>query len=507
VPPARRYLVIAGLMIAATLAPAAHAAAPLEPPVFADEFDGTSLDLTRWSHRASGPRNDGVLTPDAVSVGGGVLTITTYTEGGTHFSGMIGTQRNGTAGFEQAYGYFEARVRFDSSPGQWSSFWLQSPTIGSPLGDPAAAGVEMDIAEHRTHCVAAPAPTPPATCAPGNDISDRLQHALVWDGYGPDSKSAVRLSDPLAGLSDGSWHTYALRWTPTELEVFYDDAPIWSAPGPFSQRSQYIVLSSEVGAFFAGAIPPGGYGSRAASTTDMQVDYVRVWSFAPVNRAAPAIAGTPVAGQPLSCSPGAWSGDPAPGFAYAWLSDGAPIAGAAAPGYTVQAADEAHALACRVTATNTAGAATADSAALPIAVAPPPVARQAPLLPPPLTPVFVDRTAPLATLSGSRAQRLGRTAAVTITCADEACRATAAGSVRVPRVGRTRARTYVLATRSAAIARGGRVTLRLRLPARTRAAIRRAQRAHHHVVLQLRVAIADGAGNTRRLTRRIELRR
>ena len=41
---------------------------------------------------------------------------------------------------------------------------------------------------------------------------------------------------------------------------------------------QYIVLGSEVGQFFAGAIPTGGYGTYAASTTNLQVDYVRVWS-------------------------------------------------------------------------------------------------------------------------------------------------------------------------------------------------------------------------------------
>ncbi|MDQ3849941.1 MAG: hypothetical protein M3296_04920 [Actinomycetota bacterium] len=35
---------------------------------------------------------------------------------------------------------------------------------------------------------------------------------------------------------------------------------------------------SEVGRSFAGAIPEGGYGSRATSTTNMQVDYVRVYS-------------------------------------------------------------------------------------------------------------------------------------------------------------------------------------------------------------------------------------
>jgi beta-glucanase (GH16 family) len=250
-----------------------------ENVAWSDEFNGSLLDLTRWSYRATGAlRFDAIVTPDAVSVGGGALTIKTYTEAGTHFVGMIATQNVGLTGFEQRYGYFEARVKFDNAPGQWSAFWLQSRTLGNPIGDPATAGVEMDVAEHRTRCVEAPAPTPPQTCAPDNDISDRIQQAFIWDGYGPDSKAAVRLSAPLPGLGNGSWHTWAMRWTPTDVTYYYDGVATWTSTSPVSQRSQYIILSSDVGAFFAGAIPPGGYGSRQTSTTTMQVDYVRVWA-------------------------------------------------------------------------------------------------------------------------------------------------------------------------------------------------------------------------------------
>jgi beta-glucanase (GH16 family) len=171
---------------------------------------------------------------------------------------MISSHRHGSNGFEQTYGYFEARMKFDSLPGQWSAFWLQSPTIGGPPGDPAAAGVEMDIAEHRARCVAAPPPTPPAACAAGNDISDRIQQALIWDGYGAHSKAAVKLSDPLAGIGNSGWHTWGLRWTPADLTFYYDDIAIWSTTGPISRRSEYVILSSEVGEFFAGAIPAAG---------------------------------------------------------------------------------------------------------------------------------------------------------------------------------------------------------------------------------------------------------
>ncbi len=154
------------LALAAIMAgtPAAHGATPgLDAPTWAEEFDGAELNKASWSYRATGSRWDGELTPDAVEVADGALTIKTYTEGGKHYSGMISTQSRGSRGFQQRYGYWEARVKFANAPGQWSAFWLQSPTIGSPLGDPATAGVETDIVEHRARCVspAAPAPAPP----------------------------------------------------------------------------------------------------------------------------------------------------------------------------------------------------------------------------------------------------------------------------------------------------------------------------------------------------------
>jgi hypothetical protein len=483
--------------------PVADAQPPVEPPTWSDEFDGTSLDLTRWSYRATGPRNDGNLTPDAVSVGGGLLTITTYTDAGQHYSGMISSHLHGTDGFEQAYGYFEARVRFDNAPGQWSAFWLQSRTIGTPIGDPATAGVEMDIAEHRTRCVTAPAPVPPEICA------DRVQQALIWDGYGPDLKAHVKLSDPLAGLGNGGWHTWALRWAPAGLTFYYDNVVTWSMPGPISRRSQYIILSSEVGRFFAGDIPAAGYGSRDTSTTKMQVDYVRVWSVpnAPVNTAAPVASGTAETGQALLCSPGSWSGYPAPAYGYAWLRDGSPIDGATAPAYTVQNTDVGHALSCRVTATNTAGSAEALSAAVVIPVPPPP-SRDAPAPPPPFRPpLLFDRSAPNARLFGRTPQTVGPGVLVTISCPDEACRATATGTVRVPRFGRASARTYAPTTVTTAVGKGSRASVRLKLSRNARGGVTRALRAGRHTAMNVHVDVADGAGNTRSLARRVTLRR
>ncbi|HVF77100.1 MAG TPA: phytase [Solirubrobacteraceae bacterium] len=117
-----------------------------------------------------------------------------------------------------------------------------------------------------------------------------------------------------------------------------------------------------------------------------------------------------------------------------------------------------------------------------------------------------DTTAPAASLTGST-QRLGMNVVLGISCTDEACRATAAGTIRVPKAGNAKAKTYKLTARTTAIGRGMKATVRLSLSGSARAAIRRALRSGARVVVSLRVSVADGAGNSRTLTRRIRLRR
>jgi hypothetical protein len=80
----------------------------------------------------------------------------------------------------------------------------------------------------------------------------------------------------------------------------------------------------------------------------------------PAVTVAPAITGSPLVGQTLTCSDGTWRGSPT--FTRQWLRNGSPIAGQTATTYTVVAGDDGQSLACRVTATNGAGSATATTA-------------------------------------------------------------------------------------------------------------------------------------------------
>src|SRR5262249_30946468 len=223
-----------------------------------DEFTGPSLD-TRKGAASPGARRDAVNTASAVSVGGGNLTITTYTSGGTNYTGFIGTQGK----FQATYGYYEARIKFQDAPGMWSAFWLQSPTMGNPVGNPAAAGTEIDVVEHRSRDSA------------GTDISNKAVSNLHWDGYGADHKSVGSglVTNPSTASLQGNFHTYGLLWTPTGYSFYIDDVLRWSTTQAVSRRSEFLYLSSEVqNNSWAGSIPTGGYGSQASSTTKMVVD-------------------------------------------------------------------------------------------------------------------------------------------------------------------------------------------------------------------------------------------
>ena len=277
---------------AAPTAPAASPPKPVETPpaqsselaslpvagyrlVWADEFNGSALDTTKWDYHRWGAQADVGLAEDAVTVAGGFLTITSYTVDGRHFTCTISTRGK----FERSFGYYEARIKFQDSPGVASAFWINSDSIGNMIDDPAVIGTEMDICEHR------------ATDKSGKDIANKTHQLVYWGGSGDQKNQKMQLTDDL-DLANG-FHLYGLEWTKDGYRFFVDNKLTWTPVTPVSERPEYIILSSHIydsqlhGTDWAGRRPASGYGSRESSTTKMVVDYVRFYERADAGVSAP----------------------------------------------------------------------------------------------------------------------------------------------------------------------------------------------------------------------------
>lgn len=85
---------------------------------------------------------------------------------------------------------------------------------------------------------------------------------------------------------------------------------------------------------------------------------------APSNTTPPVIAGTGAVGSTLTCTPGTWSGAPAPTKSYQWLRDGTVISGATGLTYLLVAGDAGANIAVRETASNVVGSANVVSNAI-----------------------------------------------------------------------------------------------------------------------------------------------
>ena len=99
--------------------------------------------------------------------------------------------------------------------------------------------------------------------------TDRIQHALHWDGYGKHHKS-VGKKVTVQGVSKG-WHTFGLHWKPDEYVFYIDGRETWRTnAGGVSQVKSYIKLTEEIGKW-------GGAIKKANLPDHFLVDYVRVF--------------------------------------------------------------------------------------------------------------------------------------------------------------------------------------------------------------------------------------
>ena len=147
--------------------------------VWHDEFDGSTLDESKWETPPDGRRRDAWWMREAVSLDGkGHLVIRTFKKGDRYIDGCARTRGK----FEHAFGYYVARIKLQKQPGHWSAFWLYNYSEGN-IGNEGRDGSEIDIMEKPW-------------------LDDRVNHAIHWDGYGNEHRSAgkVARTEPHAGV-------------------------------------------------------------------------------------------------------------------------------------------------------------------------------------------------------------------------------------------------------------------------------------------------------------------
>jgi beta-glucanase (GH16 family) len=238
-------------------------------PSWSDEFEGSAVDATRWHVMDEFPQA-WPETPwrrnwkkENVTVEDGALVIRTVREPVGFSTGAVVTGDWGKPVlFQQAFGRFEARVRFPRQPGHWCAFWLENPDVGRVDGS-GRDGTEIDVMEKAW-------------------LVDQAQHTLHWDGYAAAHRSAEQLVTG-RGLNDGGWHVFRVDWTPDEYVFFVDDRETWrTRAGGVCQSPNWILLTEEIGNVGSG---PGQWGvgpiEQATLPDEYRVDYVRVWRYVP----------------------------------------------------------------------------------------------------------------------------------------------------------------------------------------------------------------------------------
>ncbi|MEU9830149.1 family 16 glycosylhydrolase [Streptosporangium sp. NPDC048047] len=230
--------------------------------VWADEFDGASLDTSTWEAR-NNTRVDfdrACITnrPENVRVSGGSLFLTARKETRTcgsetraYTTAYLTTMKR----LSFTYGRFEVRAKSPNGPtgstGLWPAFWLR-PEDG--------ANGEIDVME-----------------LPGGSAYYAAATQAIFNSYSPQVKQDQRFPFTTGYPGDG-FHTYTTEWEPGVMRWYIDGRKVWQRDrtttswfdSAFS-KPYHLRFTFHVG---------GWLGDPDAATrfpADFQVDYVRVW--------------------------------------------------------------------------------------------------------------------------------------------------------------------------------------------------------------------------------------
>jgi phosphatidylinositol-3-phosphatase len=222
---------------------------------YADEFDDTTVDTTKWVTVCDGatPRDPSwcggaqqYFDPAALSVSGGVLHITAApvpTNGHPYRSGIIQSVDH----FSQTYGYWEMRAKVPAGMGMWPAFWGVPQNGGGPP--------ELDVMEMHM----------------GTSTS-AVDYDIHWKGCGGECDNGFETA-PAGDLTQG-FHVFGMEWRADHVAWYVDGALQWTqtaSQATIPSTPFYVIVQLAVGSDWNGQYATG-------ETAVMDVDYVRVYA-------------------------------------------------------------------------------------------------------------------------------------------------------------------------------------------------------------------------------------
>jgi beta-glucanase (GH16 family) len=252
--------------------------------VWSDEFDGETLDDSKWSPNIWPPRKvndeDQAYTgrEKNLRVENGMLIIEAHKEdyeGASYTSGRVHSEGKG----DFLYGRFEVRAKLPRGQGTWAAIWMlpsdpyKYSTTCEPGEDWQGSSTcnawpnsgEIDIMEHVGYQMGHVHGT----------VHNEAYYWLKWE----QRKGRILLDAP-----DEEFHDYSLEWTPDRIDIFVDDTHYftyvnegtgWNA-WPYDHPYN-LILNVAVGGAWGRA---GGPIDDTIFPQSMEVDYVRVFELA-----------------------------------------------------------------------------------------------------------------------------------------------------------------------------------------------------------------------------------
>lgn len=253
-------------------------------PVWADEFNGTKLDITKWSHEENGygggnnERQFYSTNPKYSFVKDGKLHLRAYRDPYTTVDGK--TQPYTSARIrslnrgEWKYGKFEVRAKLPNGEGIWPAIWML-PT-NSKYGTWAACG-EIDIMESRgydTHMTF-------GTLHFGDNWPNNVHKGQTYNFPAQKAHEDFHNYTVEWEKDEIRWFVDGIKWQTIKKEDWWSGAAKESPTAPFDQKFHLIMnLAVGGGNFFEGTDQNPDQMKDSQFPQTMLIDYVRVSQWA-----------------------------------------------------------------------------------------------------------------------------------------------------------------------------------------------------------------------------------